>query len=98
MHSLPLLAVVEGEDFNIPDSILQVVFNSGSSEGVSNCTMVNIVDDDALEGDHNFSIRIQSTSPGPLNIQREAHEETLITIKDNDSNNVFYKFGILVKV
>ena len=75
-HTLSVL----GEDFSAPDP-LQITFAPGMNES---CAMVSIIDDDALEGDHEFTVSISMTAP-PITIDSTAIE---VTIEDNEGMGV----------
>ena len=50
--------VVQDEDFSASDA-LNVTFSAGStSNGATVCADVVIIDDDALEGDHSFTVML----------------------------------------
>ena len=40
-----------------------VTFDVGSGDGTVETTMISTVEDTAVEGDHDFTVSIQSTSP-----------------------------------
>ena len=65
-----------GEDFSAADP-LEIVFGVNDTMA---CAMVSIIDDDALEGDHSFSVQIVSTVP-PITIDNTPVE---VTITDNE--------------
>ena len=65
-----------GQDFSAPDP-LQITFAPGMNES---CAMVSIIDDDALEGDHGFTVSISMTVP-PITIDSTTIE---VTIEDNE--------------
>ena len=69
-----------GEDFSVADP-LEIVF--GVNDTVA-CAMVSIIDDDALEGNHSFSVTIASTVP-PITIDSTPVE---VTIMDNEGTYV----------
>ena len=60
---------------------IEVTFPMSSVNGTVQCAEIEIVDDRALEGEHNFTVEILSTSP-PISAN-EPSEATVI-ILDND--------------
>ena len=80
--SLPSLLAVEDSDFSVADP-LTVTFNSGTtSSGDTACADITILDDDALEGDHSFTVQLTSTTPTGVTIGTDS--STTVTIQDND--------------
>ena len=75
-----------GEDFSAADP-LEIVFRVNETVA---CAMVSIIDDDALEGDHSFSVTLTSTVP-PITIDNTPVE---VTIMDNEGilSNLFKEF------
>ena len=67
---------VRGQDFSADDP-LQITFTPGMNES---CAMVSIIDDNALEGDHEFTVSIGMTVP-PITIDNTTIE---VTIEDNE--------------
>ena len=53
---------VEGDDFSAP-SPFQVIFPTGTVVGASFCDPCFITNDNNLEGDHSFEVRIQGVAP-----------------------------------
>ena len=62
-------------------SQIEVTFPKSSVNGTVQCAEIEIVDDRALEGEHNFTVEIQSTSPP---ISADEPSETTVIILDND--------------
>ncbi len=62
----------------IPDPL---VFPAISTEGMELCAMIGIIDDTALEGEHNFTVHITSTSP---EISSGITYKAAIVIQDNE--------------
>ncbi len=62
----------------IPDPL---VFPASSTEGMEMCVMIGIIDDNALEGEHNFTVNLSSTSP---EISTGVPYEATIVIQDNE--------------
>jgi len=67
---------VRGQDFSADDP-LQITFTPGMNES---CAMVSIIDDNALEGDHEFTVSIGTTVP-PITIDNTPIE---VIIEDNE--------------
>jgi len=64
-HVICHIAVL-GEDFTEP-SPLQVTFSSGDLIGDTACTTLGIINDNNLEGDHEFTVSLETvTPPGPV--------------------------------
>ena len=50
---------VEGEDFTtVSPDMLEVVFPTGTTDGTVLCDSLSIINDDNLEGTHQFSVHI----------------------------------------
>ena len=62
-------------------STLEVVFPISSVNGTVRCVEIEIVDDEALEGEHNFTVVITSTNP-PISTAEPS--EAAVIILDND--------------
>ncbi len=58
-----------------------LVFTSNSSDGTQVCAEIEIIDDAALEGQHNFTVNISSTTPA---ISLGLPFDAVIVIEDND--------------
>lgn len=74
---------MRGEDFSAADP-LQITFTPGVNEDTA-CAMLSIIDDNALEGDHEFTVAIDMTVPLII-IDNAAIE---VMIEDNES--MFYE-------
>ena len=71
-----------GEDFTEP-SLLQVTFSSGDVVGDTACTTLGIIDDNNLEGDHEFTVNLESvTPPGP--VISNSSSTTTVSIMDDE--------------
>ena len=71
-------------DYTIPvndSNIFTVTFGVGSGDGTVETAMISAVEDTAVEGDHDFTVSIQSTSP-PATIG--ASSSVTATIMDDD--------------
>ena len=64
-------------------STLEVVFPISSVNGEVRCVEIEIVDDKALEGEHNFTVVITSTNP-PISTAEPS--EAAVIILDNDGS------------
>ena len=60
---------------------MEVTFPVSSANGTEQCAEIEIVDDRALEAEHNFTVEILSTSPP---ISTEEPSEATVIILDND--------------
>ena len=71
-----------GEDFTEP-SPLQVTFSSGDVVGDTACTAFGIINDNNLEGDHEFTVNLESvTPPGP--VISNSSSTTTVSIMDDE--------------
>ena len=81
---IPFYSFLTVEDYDLPvndSNFFTVTFGVGSGDGTVETTMISAVEDTAVEGDHDFTVSIQSTSP-PATI--EASSSVTATIIDND--------------
>lgn len=58
------IAAMAGSDY-INDSSIEV-FPSGSTDGVSRCLDITILDDDAIEGNQTFNVTVTTLDPDVL--------------------------------
>ena len=65
---------------------LEVTFTSGSPNGAQQTVDIAIMDDFALEGDHDFTVELISTD---LNVMIGMQSSTVVTITDNDGKVSF---------
>ena len=79
--SLPSLLAVFNEDFIVADPLM-VTFPTTSVSGDTACAAITILDDDAFEGDHSFTVNLTSTTPTGVTIGTVS--STTVTIQDND--------------
>ena len=71
-----------------------ITFASGSSDGTSACTNVDIIDDDNFEGDHSFDITLDGTTVAPASCASVGMPDTAtVTITDNDGNTGIASWG-----
>ena len=70
-----------------------MTFGVGSGDGTVETVMISAVEDTAVEGDHEFTVSIQSTTPPA----RVGLSSVVATIMDNDCKfTVSYKVGIIL--
>ena len=84
-----LIFTVIGEDY-IPPEPFVTVHSIGSS--IEACTNINITDDNNLEGYHEFSIEVMSTSINPSAIELPIHP-VLIRIQDDERKHFIMTVG-----
>ena len=78
---MPLFSLaVLGKDFFDPDPIM---FDRNSTVNTTNCTSITIIDDQALEGTHHFTVHILTS---PI-VSVVGHLSATVNIHDNDSKN-----------
>ena len=63
--------------------LLQATFATNSMEGATSCVNISILQDLALEGDHEFSVEVTSATPSVVTVGMPS-EET-VTILDDES-------------
>ena len=97
LHSYSLAVAVD-PDFNLPIPFT-VTFDNMSVNGTSECANIDIPQDQALEGDHNFTVQLSTLSPDLVSI--DSPEAAEIIIADDDSKCIvslpmwlFYGSGI----
>ena len=66
---------------------LEVTFTSGSPNGTQQSVDIAIMDDDALEGDHDFTVQLISTDPSGSNVMIGMQSITTVTITDNEGDS-----------
>ena len=66
---------------------LEVTFTAGSPNGAQQSVEIGITDDDALEGDHEFTVQLVSTNPFGSNVMIGAQSNTTVTITDNEGDS-----------
>ena len=79
---MPLLPSELDSDFTHP-LMFSIIFDTGSGNGSVECVDIPTIDDEALEGDHDFSISLTSSSLEDNVVLSNQSVTTLI--KDNDS-------------
>ena len=68
---------------------LEVTFTAGSPNGAEQTVEIGITDDNALEGDHEFTVRLISTNSSGSNVMIGMQSITTVTITDNDGKVSF---------
>ena len=82
MTYIVVFPTVDGEDFTVTDTTeLDVFFAAGSMTGDTDCLNITILDDDALEGDHSFTV---SLNPPAAPVTLTTPSSSPVTITDND--------------
>ena len=79
VYALSYLPVHTDEDYAIAINF-NVTFAVGSGGGTVETAMISAVEDTAVEGDHEFTVSIQSTSPPA----RVGLSSVVATIMDDD--------------
>ena len=74
------LSSVLGTDYSLASSPLTVTFPVGSADGDITCVTIAVVDDDALEGNHSFSVHLTNPSSG---VVIGSHTYAFAVIVDN---------------
>ena len=75
-------STVQNIDFNVPDPTeMAIIFPAGSMNGDQDCLTIPILDDDALEGDHSFSVSLNPPAP-PVTLTTPSSSP--VTITDNE--------------
>ena len=70
-------------------SDLEVTFTSGSPSGTQQSVDIAIMDDGALEGDHEFRVQLISTDPSGSSVMIGMQSITTVTITDNEGKVSF---------
>ena len=68
---------------------IEVTFTAGSPDGAQQSVDIAIIDDAALEGDHDFTVELISTDPSGSNVMIGMQSITTVTITDNDGKVSF---------
>ena len=76
------LAVAADPDFMLPDPFT-ITFDNMSVNGTSECANIDVPQDQALEGDHDFTVQLSTLSPDLVSI--DSPEAAEIIIVDDDS-------------
>ena len=76
--------VAADPDFNLPDPFT-LTFDTMSVNGSSDCVNIDIPQDQALEGDHDFTVRFSTFSPDLVIVVPPEAADSEIIIADDDS-------------
>ena len=80
--SYPYVVAVLGQDFSVP-SPSEVTFSSGDVAVSTSCATFEIVNDDNLEFDHEFTVSIDMVTPtGPMILMTSS--STTVSISDDE--------------
>ena len=72
---------VLGQDYTATDPLTVTFEDQVTSNGSLSCAYITIIDDDALEGDHNFTVMVDMTEP-PITIGGPSSAQ--VNIEDNE--------------
>ena len=62
------------------DGPYEILLEAGKAIPITNCTLIDIVDDEILEGDHAFSVGVSSVLPdGPVDASGAGNFTVTIT-------------------
>ena len=76
---------VEGEDFTtVSPDMLEVVFPAGTTNGTVLCNSLGIIDDDNLEGTHQFSVNITGVTADLIDQVTTDPVNAMVEISDNE--------------
>ena len=78
------LAVAADPDYILPDPFT-VTFDTMSVNGTSECANIDIPQDQALEGDHDFTVQLSTFSPDLVTVESPEAADSEIIIADDDS-------------
>jgi len=83
-----LILSVAGQDFNT-SSPPEVTFSSGDAQGDTACATFDIINDDNLEFDHEFTVSLSTVTPtGP--VLSVPSSTTVVTITDDEGMHVIH--------
>ena len=75
-------STVQDSDFTVPNvTELTINFSAGSMNGDTDCLTISTLDDDALEGDHVFTVSLNLTA---FPVTLTTPSSSPVTITDND--------------
>ena len=96
---------VQGTDYSIssPTNTLTVTFSAGSTvSGTTACADVIIIDDNAVEGSHSFTVHVTGLELDPGGVYSELMIGTppsaSINIIDNDGTMLLKTYGVILCV
>jgi len=67
----------------MPPDVFEVIFLPGTVNGTTMCVPCSIINDDNLEGDHSFDVRIQGIVPNLTGIATDP-QDTTVEITDDE--------------
>ena len=67
----------------MPPDVFEVIFPPGTVDGTTMCDPCSIINDDNLEGDHSFDVRIQGVAPNLMGITTDP-QDTTVEITDDE--------------
>ena len=76
---------VEGEDYTtVSPDMLEVIFPTGTTDRTVLCDSLSIINDDNLEGTHQFSVHIIEVTPDLMNLVTTDPVDTTVEITDDE--------------
>ena len=82
MHNtFSTLCISDSTDFT--EGTYTVSFTEGTAFPLSDCVSIPTIEDSVLEGDHDFSVSVDSVTPNDA-VTFDSTETHLVTIIDND--------------
>ena len=76
---------VEGQDFTtVSPDMLEVVFPAGTTDGTVLCDSLSIMNDDNLEGTHQFLVHITGVTPDLMNQVITDPVDATVEISDDE--------------
>ena len=88
---------VEGQDFTtVSPEMLEVVFPAGTTNGTVLCDSLSIIDDDNLEGTHQFSVNITGVTADLMNQVTTDPVNAMVEISDNEGGCCYLNVILLV--
>ena len=76
---------VEGEDFTtVSPDMLEVVFPAGTTDGTVLCDSLSIINDNNLEGTHQFSVQIIGVTADLMNQVTTDPVDATVEVSDNE--------------
>ena len=82
VNSFFITVVAASEDDYTPSGSLTVTFEFSNAMDRSECADINTLDDEALEGDHYFTVSVGSVTPS--NVLTGTPSSVIIPLLDND--------------
>ena len=82
LHTLLICLFLPGEGGDYTAGPYEISFAAGTMLELMGCAMIQTIDDDVLEGDHEFSVGVDDISPdGAVTV---SGANITVTITDND--------------